>query len=117
MTMRVYIAGPMSGIDKFNFPAFFAVDLALREAGYATINPADNDGMDLRTATENAGKLGGWADYMRRDLPRLCQADAVCVLPGWNKSRGASLEVFVAQELGMPVYRWNDGTAELELIA
>jgi len=58
------------------------------------VNPADHGVVDGL----------GWADYMRWDLVKLAGCHSVYVLPGWQKSKGASLEVAIAQALGMPVF-------------
>jgi len=111
--LKIYIAGPMTGIEDFNFPLFFETEEKLKELGYETLNPAKNDGADVKTATQNAisASLSGatWSSYMRRDLSNLCLSDAVCVLPNWKSSKGASLEVQVAEALGMPIYTLKDG--------
>ena len=111
--MKIYIAGPMSGHEDWNFPAFFEAEEKLKELGYETLNPATNDGANLETAIQNAisARDAGatWASYMRRDLSNLCLSDAVCVLPNWKSSKGASLEVQVAQALGLPIYVLKDG--------
>lgn len=92
--MRLYLAGPMSGLPEFNFPAFHARASALRLEGHTVLNPAELDGGDTS---------GTWAEYLRRDLALLLECEAVAVLPGWEKSRGANLEVHVARSLEMPV--------------
>jgi len=111
--VKIYIAGPMSGHEDWNFPAFFEAEEKLKELGYETLNPATNDGANLETAIQNAisARDAGatWASYMRRDLSNLCLSDAVCVLPNWKSSKGASLEVQVAQALGLPIYVLKDG--------
>ncbi len=111
--MKIYIAGPMTGVEDFNFPLFFETEEKLKELGYETLNPAKNDGADVKTATQNAisASLSGatWSSYMRRDLSNLCLSDAVCVLPNWKSSKGASLEVQVAQALDIPIYILKDG--------
>jgi hypothetical protein len=102
----------MSGVPDFNFPTFFAAAGTLQRLGHETVNPADNDGPTLESALRgahaNVAAAGGegksWASYLKRDLPRLIPCDAVCVLPGWQRSRGANLEVDVATRLGMPIY-------------
>jgi hypothetical protein len=89
--MKLYIAGPMTGIPEFNFPAFHATAKAWRDAGWDVINPAEMDG----------GYSGGeWLDYLARDLPVLMRCQAICLLPGWEHSRGARLEMMVAGYLG-----------------
>jgi hypothetical protein len=44
--IRVYVAGPMTGIKDFNYPAFNAVAASLREAGYLIENPAEHGTVD-----------------------------------------------------------------------
>ncbi|MBS4077273.1 DUF4406 domain-containing protein [Pseudomonas sp. MBT-4] len=95
---RLYLAGPMTGIEDFNYPAFNAMAERLRAAGYDVENPADHgtvDGAD-------------WADYMAYDLTRLGLCGQVAVLPGWENSKGARLEVHIARELGMPLVNAHD---------
>ena len=111
--MKIYIAGPMTGYDQWNFPAFFEAEKQLLALGCQVINPAHNDGPTLELALESAGvperPNNSWAWYMRRDLPHVLEVDALCVLPGWQKSKGASLEVQVAEAIGLPIYVLQDG--------
>ncbi|MCL6562572.1 MAG: DUF4406 domain-containing protein [Firmicutes bacterium] len=91
---RVYIAGPMSGLPGYHYPAFDAAAMALARAGHRPVNPADT------------GLRPGWerADYLRHSLGRLLrEADGIACLPGWRRSRRARLEVRCARELGLPV--------------
>lgn len=92
-TNRVYVAGPMTGIEGFNYPAFNAVADQLRSQGYEVENPADH------------GTVEGaqWADYMAYDLTRLGLCGVIALLPGWENSKGAQLEVLIAERLGMKV--------------
>ena len=103
--MKIYIAGPMSGVEDWNFPAFFEAERQLLELGHEVVNPAHNDGSTYEEAlaSANAGKHS-WDWYMRRDLTNLITCDAVCLLPEWRNSKGASLEVQVAKGLDMPLY-------------
>ena len=92
---KLYIAGPMTGKKDFNRPAFSAAAKFLTKRGYKSLNPAWLD----------RGKSGGeWADYIKRDIPYLLKCDGVVVLPGWDGSRGAKLEVRIAREVGMPIF-------------
>lgn len=90
--VTVYLSGPMTGLVDYNYPAFHTARDALRAAGYDVISPA-------------RGMVEGWnwSDYMRRGLRDVCDADVVAVLPGWEQSKGAQLEVLCAQALGMRV--------------
>jgi hypothetical protein len=111
--MKIYIAGPMSGCEDWNFPAFFEAERQLSALGYEVINPAHNDGATVEEALASAGHPdrpnNSWSYYMRRDLPHVLSVDAVCVLPGWQESKGASLEVHVAKAVGIPLVILRDG--------
>lgn len=98
----IYVSGPMTGHKDLNFPAFNAAAQKLRDKGCQVINPADH------------GEVPGatWADYLRHDLAQLVQCEAIHLLPGWSKSRGAMLEHYVAAALGLRVE--YAGGAELE---
>jgi hypothetical protein len=92
--MRIYVAGPMSGYLDCNYPAFHAAATAWRAAGWEVVNPAENFG----------GQQGlPYADYMRQDLTQLLTCDAIALLPGWEKSKGASLEHHVAVVLELRI--------------
>ncbi|NJJ56656.1 DUF4406 domain-containing protein [Pseudomonas grimontii] len=95
---RVYVAGPMTGITDFNYPAFNAVADQLRDMGYEVENPADHG------VVEGAQ----WADYMAYDLTRLGLCGVIALLPGWENSKGAQLEVLIARHLGMTVVNAHD---------
>lgn len=93
--MRIYLSGPMSGLPDFGYPIFREHAARLRARGFDIIDPSENFGGDSgRDRTE----------YMRLDVQHVLDAEAVAVLPGWEKSRGARLEVSIARELGLPVF-------------
>ncbi|MCJ8207678.1 DUF4406 domain-containing protein [Pseudomonas sp. RGM2987] len=94
---RIYISGPMTHILDLNFPAFHAMAASLREAGHIVTNPAE---------LNPAG--GTWSECMRRDIAALMDCDTVATLPGWQDSRGASLEVHIAKALCMKVVDAHD---------
>lgn len=88
--MRVYIAGQMTGLPELNFPAFHAAAEKLRAFGFHAVNPAEI----------NPDHSADWSDCMRADIRELVTCDAIALLPGWERSRGASLEQRIAEELG-----------------
>jgi hypothetical protein len=51
---------------------------------------------------------------MQHDLPAVCGSDCIVVLPGWQQSQGATLEVHVAKALGLPVLKYPDLEPEAE---
>jgi hypothetical protein len=90
---RIYVAGPMSGIPDFNFPVFNAAAAMLRENGWTVENPAEHSLADNLE----------WSDYMAYDLTRLGLCGSIYLLPGWSKSKGATIEKNLAEALGMKI--------------
>lgn len=113
---RIYIAGPMTGIPQFNFPLFDEAARVLRHDGYDAVSPAElDDPEDRKAALESPdGHMHGghhmnktWGDFLARDVKLLADdgIEAVVVLPGWETSRGARLETYVANALcGLPIF-------------
>lgn len=113
--MKIYIAGPMRGIAEFNFPAFHAAAADLRGKGHEVFNPAERDilatGVDISKGNATGDnsiaevKHGfNLREALKDDLEFVClHADAVVVLPGWEKSLGAQAEVATARALSLRV--------------
>lgn len=108
---RAYIAGPMTGYPQWNFPAFDAAAEYLRSRGIDAVNPADLD--------RAAGFTGDGAEdpdlqaAMRRDIEALLTVDGVLLLPGWQKSVGANLELSIAAALGLDVFEYDPAAEAL----
>ena len=95
-----YVSGPMTGYDGHNFDAFDTTEKVLKELGFQVLTPAQDGDLDdegLGTATRE--------EFMRRDIDWVLSSDGVVVLDGWEMSRGARLEVAVAREIGLPIFR------------
>lgn len=119
--MKLYLAGPMTGIPQYNIPAFDEAAFILRalQLGYDVVSPAELDDPETRAAAlaspdgaPGSGSANGetWGDFLARDVKLLADGgiDGVVVLPGWEKSRGARLETFVASRMmGLPIYRYD----------
>ena len=90
---RLYLAGPMSSLPDFNYPAFDRRAAELRALGWIVENPAENP----------VPPCGSWAGYMRMALRQLSTCDAIHLLPGWEASKGARLEWLIAEKLGLEV--------------
>jgi len=96
--MKLYISGPITGraYDEA-FSEFEQAEEALRNLGFTPVNP-------MRANWLNGdGKYYAWAEYMKRDIPLLLECDGLYMLPQWTKSRGASLELYIAKQLEMPI--------------
>jgi hypothetical protein len=103
----IYLAGPMRGYPEYNFPEFLRFGEQLKKKGFNVFNPAERDtiqdGFDPKKDTAKSLK---W--YMSYDLPAVCNSDAIAVMPGWEHSQGARLEVHVAREIDIPVFNIFD---------
>lgn len=104
--MKIYLAGPMRGIEENNHPAFRHAAEVLRALGHEVWNPAEHDEGLSWEDTPSAIRA-----IFRRDLDALLQQDAIVLLDGWNRSHGASLERHAADVGRMPVFSF---TPEIE---
>jgi hypothetical protein len=92
-TEAIYISGPMTGLPELNFPAFAAATQELRGQGVNVINPAEHDEIPDMP----------WSFYLRKDIRLLMNCNAIHMLDGWTKSKGARLERHIAVEMGFAV--------------
>lgn len=99
-----YLSGPMTGLPNMNFPAFNAAADKLRRHGLKVVNPA-----------ELALTGGSWQDCMRADIKALCDCDTIVLLPGWENSNGANLELHLAHRLGLAILFLDALVEDLEL--
>lgn len=86
---KVYISGPITGIDFGNRFAFSCAHNALELCGYEVVDPSEVKLDDEAT----------WTDYMRADLKLLLDCDFIYMLEGWENSRGARIELALAKNL------------------
>jgi hypothetical protein len=99
---KYYLAGPMSNIAAFNFPAFDAACERLRAANFEIVSPHEHDTPETQKAaraSKDGKSLGGgaesWAECLARDVVLIGdKCEGIIFLPGWINSRGAKLEAF-----------------------
>ena len=107
--MKVYLAGPMRGYPNFNFPAFDAAARRLRAVGHEVFSPAERDrdkyGDIFQTETGDESEVHEFSlrEALAADTAWITRhADAVALLPGWERSKGAQAEAALALALGLP---------------
>jgi nucleoside 2-deoxyribosyltransferase len=99
----VYVAGPMRGIEKHNFPAFDAARDRLLAAGFTVISPADLD-RELGITEDTPEQEVNIREVLKKDMGAICdQCDAMVLLDGWQRSLGATAEAYLAEAIGIPV--------------
>lgn len=94
----IYISGPMTGIEGFNYAAFNAAAQTLRSIGYIVFNPAELFGGDSSLEKER---------YMTVDRAAIAACDALVVLPGWSESHGTKEEMDIALSRGISIYEYE----------
>lgn len=108
--MKIYIAGPMTGLKDFNFPAFFAAESELSKQGHVCFNPARND--EEKYGINAIGTSGDPAELPSFDLRKaladdtryICEeADGIYMLTGWEHSSGANAEHALAKALRLKI--------------
>jgi len=102
----IYIAGPMRGYPRYNFDAFDAAAADLASRGWRVISPAE---MDRAEGFDPDGPATPefLAAALRRDVLAIVDsADALALLPGWERSTGAQGELALARWKSIPAYRY-----------
>lgn len=108
--IRVYVAGPMeSAGGNWNLPLFDHVTALLRAAGCEVFSPAEH----LRAHHGSVEKILGFDKLTRKRARKqglsdeinwiMHHAQAVVMLPGWERSPGATAERAVALALDVQV--------------
>lgn len=92
----IYIAGKVSG-ERFDLCTmkFGGAQIQLQHKGYEVINPL---------AVVNDWHCP-WSIAMRKCIKELMNADAVYALPDCHLSKGATTELYIAEQLGIKIYR------------
>ena len=88
--MKIYIAGSITDNPDYE-KQFKQAEKRLIAEGHAVINPCKNDGFSYR-------------EYIDMGLCELMKCDAIYLLPGWEKSPGAQLELRYAETVGLQVF-------------
>lgn len=111
--VKIYLAGPMRGIPAYNHPAFDRAAAALRAEGHEVFSPAEHDrelypDLDWPSMTGDPHKDNFppkvLREVIRADLAWISQyAEAIALLPGWERSRGVKVERALADFLGIYV--------------
>jgi len=111
--VKVYIAGPMTGYPAYNAAAFRAAKADWEAEGWEALTPLDTDslvwqrhyGRDFDPETDvcdyGSPLLG---EMFAENVAAITRCGHVAMLPGWEKSNGATVEHRIATVLGYPIY-------------
>lgn len=102
----VYISGPMTGYDEYNFPAFREAAETLRAHGLKVFSPHEMDEEEGMVAPEKTKMeyTPRYFKFLARDMELLASGyvDAGVFLPNWQQSRGAKCEYRWLRDLALP---------------
>lgn len=93
---KIYISGPITGFKLEERRRFFSQMAELAESiGFTAVNPFDN----------GLGPDADYAAHMLADIKMLIECKAILMLPDWDLSYGAKLELNVAVACHMETYK------------
>ena len=92
--MDVYLSGQISGLDfEVVKDLFQNAREHLESYGYGVVSPLDN-GLPIESE---------WHDHMLADLRILSECEAIAMLPNWEKSEGAKIELAFAKKMQLKI--------------
>ena len=92
--MKIYISGQISGLPLDEVKAkFHDAEQQIIERGYEAVNPLKNGIPD--------------SEPMAADIVLLLDCDAIYMLPGWEASKGATLEKNIAERTGKKIIHYE----------
>lgn len=107
--LSYYLAGPMTGLPEYNYPAFTAACEYLRKWWKLEILsphevPWPEGCLSVDDAQNKMGIEPLWEYMMGATRELLERASGVILLPGWYTSRGALAELSIVREAQLPTY-------------
>jgi hypothetical protein len=124
--VKLYLAGPMTGIPQFNFPAFESATRELRSVGYEVVSPHEQDHPDVQAAAwasldGDVSKLPPAKEgsdptlTAAKNVRDIAECQGLALLNDWYKSSGTLHEIATAHRFRLwvaPAWLWLAATNE-----
>lgn len=95
---KIYICGAISDIPHKNIDAFLKAENYITALECKAVNP--------HAISEFIKDSAAWEVFMKNDIKHLVGCDGMVVLDGWETSKGACVEIFIAQQMKIPVFHF-----------
>lgn len=105
--MKIFISGPVSGTTDY-MERFGNAQKYLESLGHSVINPV--------LVTSNLPEDTTQKENLSLDLTMLCMCDAIYMLKGYGKSKGALAELATAKSIGCEIF-YEARTGEVPSVA
>ena len=98
--MKIYIAGPMSGLPNHNYEAFAEAAKYCRSFDHEVRTPPEiNAEAEFVPNPDGSIPPEHYAACFTRDVDAVLWCDTILLLKGWKDSKGAKLEAHLAAVL------------------
>lgn len=108
--IKIYISGPITGYENGNKPAFENAKTVLSRWGYDVVSPFDHDDQEVTETYDDT-----YWRVLSKDIVLMSKVEGIVYLPGWEKSKGARVEAFVALSRGLPMWEYLESGEEASL--
>ena len=108
--MKIQLCGPITGIEGWNYPAFYKAADHLRSYNNEVRSPAEHDvEVGLDTLDPDSPEFQQLLDEcVEWDLDQIREwADCIVLLPGWLNSKGCEGELLEAERYGKAAYEYD----------
>lgn len=101
LDLTYYLAGPMSGIPKYNYPEFSSCAAILRAEGVKIVSPHE---VPWPQDHNDMSEVLLWEYMMEKTGELLATAGGVILMEGWPHSRGCGVELDSPRSKKQPVW-------------
>ncbi len=99
----IYLSGPMTGIKDFNKSEFEKIENLLRKKGYTKIYNPVKIGENLSKKTNKKLEEISYEKFILEDIKKLKKSKTIVMLKGWQRSKGANIEIVIAKRKGLKI--------------
>lgn len=117
--MRLYLSGGIKNVSNYS-DIFNEYHRKLLRAGFDVLDPRHIPGCYLQdcggSLKDDLSYKHTWECYLKHDIAEFIFSDGIAMIPGWETSEGATLELDLMRRLHLPfntVDGWIDGKEQL----